>query len=738
MDFAYLLRVLLKRKWIVIGATVLAALIAYLVARDETKLYRSYSQFSTGFTTSDEVRVNPDSYNFMEADTKFNNVQVTASSPTVVSLLGYKLLIHDLTSPRPFRRLSDRDLQSPLVKSMDMEKAAQILQNKWETMSLLTSYLPDEKRLLELLDLYKYDYRSLSKFLVTYRMQHTDFMETDYESENPELSSYTVNQLFQEFIRYYKSIRSERSSESIDTLRSLVEKKKADLDAKNDVLRKAGLVDVGIESTSKFDLIRELETDLEGEKRKQTQIRYSLEQVNSQLRTSSAGTGTTAVTSPASSNNEILILGRQRDDAYRAYLASGSKDQTLLDTYNRYKDEYNEKVQNAQGPSTVVPDAGSQTRSDLENKKSNLTVDLAASTSNIASGQATIDSLKRSVISTSSKSAEVESLMKDADLANKEYLDAKSKYNDAMDLNSSAVNNFRQILVGQPAIQPEASKLAIVVALAGVSACLLSLLVIIFITYLDTSVKTPVIFDKMVGLKMISMINFMNIKGKKLSDVVAGNTAGTDHADKNRDNVFRELLRKLRFEIENSGKKVFLFTSTSKGEGKTTLIQALAYSMSLSKKRILILDTNFCNNDLTVQLNASPTLEQMEAYSNDENLLATVKAAATHIPGQTVYAIGCEGGDYTPSEILPRENLLLHLKSLTSMFDYVFLEGPPLNDFSDSKELAQHVEGVIAIFSAQHIIKQIDREAIGFFKGLNGKFLGAVLNKVELENVNVI
>ena len=733
MDFAYLLRVLLKRKWIVIGATVLAALIAYLVARDEQRLYRSYSQFSTGFTASDEVRVNPDSYNFMEADTKFNNVLVTASSPTVVSLLGYKLLIHDLTSPRPFRRLDDRDLQSSLVKSVDMEKAAQVLQNKWETMSLLTSYLPDEKKLLELLDLYKYDYRSLSKYLAIYRMQHTDFVEVDYESENPELSSYTVNQLFQEFIRYYKSIRSERSSESIDTLRSLVEKKKADLDVKNDALRKAGLVDVGIESTSKFDLIRELETDLEEEKKKQTQIRYSLEQVNNQLsRVSPAGPSTSANTAnSASSNNEILILGKERDQAYRDYINSGSKDQTLLDKYNRLLEEYNLKVQSAQGPSTVVPETGSQTKGDLENRKSNLTVDLAASNSNINSGQATIDSLRRSVVASSSKGAEVESLLKDADLANKEYLDAKSKYNDAMDANSSAVNNFRQILMGQPAIQPEASKLAVIVALAGVSACLLTLLVIVFITYLDSSVKTPVIFDKMVGLKLISMINFMNIKNKKLSDVVAGNAVSSDHAEKNRDNVFRELLRKLRFEIENSGKKVFLFTSTSKGEGKTTLIQALSYSMSLSKKRILILDTNFCNNDLTVQLNASPTLEQMEAYTSDATLLDKVKAAATHITGDMVYAIGCEGGDYTPS-------LLLHLKSLTSLFDYIFLEGPPLNDFSDSKELAQHVEGVIAIFSAQHIIKQIDREAIGFFKGLNGKFIGAVLNKVELENVNVI
>src|SRR5580698_5417281 len=237
MDFSYLLRVLLKRKWIIIGATVLAAVVAFFVTRDEKKLYRSYSQFSTGFTSTEEVRVNPETYNFMEADTKFNNVIVTASSPTVVSLLGYKLLLHDLTSPRPFRRLSESDLQTPLVKSVDMDKARQVLEAKWESMSLLTSYLPDEKKLLELLDLYKYDYKTISKYLAIYRLQHTDFIEVDYESENPELSAFLVNQAFQEFIRYYQSIRSERSSESIDTLRSLMEKKKLELDGKINALR---------------------------------------------------------------------------------------------------------------------------------------------------------------------------------------------------------------------------------------------------------------------------------------------------------------------------------------------------------------------------------------------------------------------------------------------------------------------------------------------------------------------
>ena len=141
------------------------------------------------------------------------------------------------------------------------------------------------------------------------------------------------------------------------------------------------------------------------------------------------------------------------------------------------------------------------------------------------------------------------------------------------------------------------------------------------LTYLDSSIKTPIVFQKTVNLKLISMVNFMDLKNKNLSDIVSNKEKGTNQNDRTNFNAFRESIRKLRYEIEHSGKKVFLFTSTKKGQGKTTLIQALSYSLSLSKKKILIIDTNFCNNDLTVQLNAEPILEKIVPYKADGKAL---------------------------------------------------------------------------------------------------------------------
>jgi Mrp family chromosome partitioning ATPase/uncharacterized protein involved in exopolysaccharide biosynthesis len=740
-----LFRVLLKRKWIIIGATLIAAFVAIWLTRNEPHKYRSLAQVSTGFTVSDEIRINNENFSFFEADVKFNNAIVTFTSPTVLSLLSYDLILHDLKSPNPFRYLSKQEQQIPLYQKIDKQKAAEVFRRKLETMSLLSSFKDDEKDLLELLGMYGYDYKSLNNNLTVARLQRTDYIQVEFESENPELSAYVVNDAFQQFLRYYKSVRSSRSLESIDTLQSLLDKRKQELDEKNAALRNAGIIDVGQENSSKLEQMMSLETTLTEEQSKQTNIQYSIQKVNQRLARLGVRTESTdpVSTAPDTENEQILLLRQQMNDAYLAYKNSGSSDPALLKKYETLKSQYQDRIATSTGSSrssttgSSVGAAGEDKASLLE-KKSDLEVDLKASSANIEAIQNKINNLKGNLVKDASKGAVVDAMLKEAELANKEYIAAKQKYSDAIDITTSSVNNFRQILQGQPAIEPEPSKRKLVIGMAAMSAFTVTVLIIISLTYLDSSIKTPQVFARIVNLRMISTVNLMNLKKKKLSSLITELDTTPDELANKRHNVFREALRKLRFELETSGKKTFLFASTKKGEGKTTLIQALAYSMSLSKKKILIIDTNFCNNDLTLQLNADPILEKIHPDKlNPRGLIDQVKYAAKPVEDSPyIFVIGSEGGDYTPSEILPRENLLHHLQALTAEFDYIFLEGPPLNDFTDTKELAHYVDGVIAVFSATHIIKQVDKQSLTFFHELNGKFCGAVLNMVNPENVN--
>jgi Mrp family chromosome partitioning ATPase len=511
-----------------------------------------------------------------------------------------------------------------------------------------------------------------------------------------------------------------------------MDKKKQELDVKNALLSKygGGTMEDG---TAILQTAGDLRKTLEDEKSKKTTKEYELQRVEQKLAAFNNTTATSTI-----SGADVLASKKAKDDAY-ADLQDDPNNKTKQDRYNKALANYLTAQKTwDDSRKTSTGDVPTETKTQLLDKKADIEFAIKSANANISNYTNEINLLEGRVTTTQNAVITVETLKKDRDQANTDYLAAQKRYNDALYSSGSAINNFRQTVMGQPAFEPEPSKRMLIVGSSGAAAFITCVLIIVFLTYLDSSIKTPIIFQKTVNLKLISLVNFMDLKNKKLEDIVANRNQSEAITDRNKFNAFRESIRKLRYEIETTGKKVFLFTSTKKGMGKTTLIEALSYSMSLSKKKILIIDTNFCNPDLTVQLNADPVLEKIiPLKANGVSLVDQVKKFSKDIGVGTVYAIGAEGGDYTPSEILPRENLLHHLQALTSEFDYIFLEGPPLNDFSDSKELAQYVDGVIAVFSATHIVKQIDKQSIAFFKELNGKFCGSILNMVDLKNITV-
>jgi len=719
----------MKRKWIIISATLIAAAVAYFLTLNQPNKFRSTAQVATGYTTYDPVRLNENADNFQQ-ETKFNNAVVTFKSPAVVNLLSYQLILHDLRQP-PFTVLKEEE-KKKAFQNISKDEAIRAFQNKLDSMQMLSPSINEDKKLLNILYVYGYDYGTLKDNLDVGRYQRSDFLNINYVSTEPTLSAFVVNTAYDQFIRYYGTNRGKTISQSVDTLKKIMDKKKQILDEKNRILQQAGIGSSELSSNGNLSIISNLENQLTSEKSKLATLQSDLRKVNQRL----ANLNTQPAENNNAINDEIIQLRTARNAAYADYLRTN--DQADYKKYTTLNDKYQQKVLSLR----TVNDKGTDPIADkveLQAKKTDLEIDIQSSSSFVSSLEGKINSLKAAVNSSGSNSGAIESLRQDADLASKEYIEAQYKYNSASDLGGLSVVNFRLAIPGQPSSSPEPSKRMLIISLAAFAAFFTTIAIIIFFTYLDSSVRTPLIFSKNVNLRLISLINFMNLRNKTIKDVIANTYTSTDSEDTNRNNTFRESLRKLRYEIEISGKKVFLFTSTKKGQGKTTIIQALAYSMSLSKKRVLIIDTNFCNPDLTVQLDAEPVLEKIIPQNfDDKNLVEEIKKHSKDLGIGSIYAIGSAGGDYTPSEILPRENLLHHLQTLTSYFDYIFLEGPPLNDFSDSKELVQYVEGVIAIFSAQDVIKQIDRQSITFFKELNGKFSGSILNMVDMKNVNVI
>ncbi|HYE53356.1 MAG TPA: Wzz/FepE/Etk N-terminal domain-containing protein, partial [Chitinophagaceae bacterium] len=310
MDLLYLFHSLMRKKWIIIFATIIGLAAGLAFAMTIKKTYTALAQYSTGFTMGQKVKIkSEEALNIFEIDFQFKNVIETFRSPTVLGMVGYNLLLHDLDSPEPFRKLTPEQLKLPQATAISKERTKQLLREKLLNLELLSNYVPEEKKVNDLLALYNYDQPSLMNSIVPERAMGTDYLNIWFKSENPELSAFVVNTAGAEFQRFFSKIYSTRTTESASKLDSLVTAKKRELDEKNKTYEKLreslGAPDIGGVSVAAMEVVKEATTRYTDESAKLNTLRSQLKSVEDQLASLGTGTGGSA---PVSNNGEILRL----------------------------------------------------------------------------------------------------------------------------------------------------------------------------------------------------------------------------------------------------------------------------------------------------------------------------------------------------------------------------------------------------------------------------------------------
>jgi polysaccharide biosynthesis transport protein len=717
MDLLTIIKILFKRKWIVLGIPFLATVAAVLLTSGYKRTFRSTAQLSTGFTISPEAKVVTERMNLYEVDVNFNNLIETINSPRVFTLLSYRLLLHDLEGKeKPFIDVTERKKKNSFLSQIDTAQILHLLHSKLDAMSVVDSYVDEERKIKQVLDAFGYDFESLVKVLSVARVKGTDYVSVVALTENQYLSAFMVNTLCEEFLRYNTSVITARSDEAVQTFARLVEQKKSELAAKNEELRlfksSNNLLNMSAESESKITQISQLETQRQDEDKNLRAIALQLDDVNQKINATKTGT-------PTVSNAEIVEIRKRISILNQQYISTGSSNRQLLDSLNALR----AKQQRMIAASQVAP---AQDVEALTNKKSELEIQQRIAQQNLTAVENLLERLRLNVGGYASKEAQIAALEREVNSASEEYRTAQEKYNKSLDVALANGNSIRQVLFGQPANEPEPSKRLIITGLTGISTFVLCILVIVLAEYIDVSIKSSSHFAALTDLNLVGMLNELDFEKTSLNELFRSNREQLSKAG----NVFRELLRKLRYEFEHQDKKVFLVTSTKPGEGKTSVVTALSLVLSFSGSRVLIVDMNFANNRLTRKFKTSSALET--AFQTKGKLPET-EITPTSI--ERVDILGCRGGNYSPNEILDREPLRAFFERVAAQYDYVFVEGAALNTYSDSKELSFFVEGVVAVFSAKSVLKQVDRESIEFFKTLGDKWVGAVLNEIKLENM---
>lgn len=751
MNIYYLINLIKRRLWLLIVIPIIGAAVAFMILSSLPQKYKSSAQLATGFTTDETVKLDDERFNAGKTTQDFNNLIEQMNSEQVVTLVSYHLIIHDLTSEVPFRTVdySDSELKKPTPE--EKQEMVKIYKEKLQSMELLSSFDPQELKLLEYLKLYKYNSFWLKETgLDISRIKNSDFISVEMVSADPSLSAFVVNTLCEEFIRYNRNLKSSLSDESVSLLARLVEEKKETLDARtkelNEFKSSNQVLNQKLENDLKLTQIAEYEAKKRAEEEKVQAMRLSIAQTKNKIRKTDVNDG--------ANNARVLELRDKINRLNRLYIDGGSNDPELEKSIADLRNELQIEMTRLGTEASMLDEA------ELQNQLDNYELQLDIAQSNLAGINNTLARLRSQIQTHNTKESTLDQLVAEVELASKEYNQALDKYNEYKNKSLILGSSLRQVKKGQPALEPESSHTLIITALAGISSFALCVVFIVMMEFVDFRIKTSDNFRKVTRLNLAGTINRIPTKNLKLNDIFNEQSRHPDLV------VFKQLLRKVRFELEATGSQSVLVTSTKMGEGKTFFILCLAYSLSLIKKKVLIIDTNFKNNGLTKLLLVKPNFHRLLESGDKNRASHLINAPAGHTSGEAAGAaepepplpdedqefsrkiiyptghknidiIGSNPSTNSPMEILAGRDFKKMLKTFEESYDYIIMEGAALNDFPDTKELVKYVDVVLPVFSAESTIKQADRESIAYLKTLDGRLMGSVLNKVENENLKI-
>jgi len=728
MDILYLLKVLLRRIWIILSIPLIAGLTAYFFTKDIERQYKSTSQISTGFTSSDQGPLSSDQrFNYRESVLKFNNMIETMNTEIVVSMLSYNLLIHDLKEATPFRTRN--------ITVNNKEQIIEILEFKIENFELLSSVAEEEKIINDLLISYGYANWIIKQELKIKRIGETDFIKVETQTENPYLSAYIVNVLAEEYIRFYNYAKVSSNDQSFLFYTNLVNEKKNYLDQKtselNSFKNESNIYNYGIESQSNLMQIADYERQRQEQQNEVYSLKKSFESISKKVNSFD--------NSQNANNSKILSLRSKINELNQIYIENGSKDKQLEASIENLRSQL--QVELARISEIQNDQQEAESMSSLITQREDIRLELNIAESKLASLNSTIASLRSKVSQIGSKEATLLALGKEVENATEEYLKAVDKANEAKSKLMVVTNTIKLMVRGQPNGYPVSSKAYMIIALGVFATGGLCVFVIIAIEFMDLRIKTPERFENFTSLKLSGIINDIQVKGLNLVELFKDNNLEDKKLE-----TYKHFVRKIRHEIDTSSAQSFLVTSTVEGSGKSFSILSISYSLSLINKQILIIDTNFRNNSLTkillakygiqnlitehadVKLLTGPDMEEKEDGEFMDNIISSTGIKSIDI-------IGSKVGISSPSEVFAGRNFHAIMEYLKTKYDYIFLEGAALNEYSDTKELISFVDRVIPVFSAENSIHQMDKDSLRYLKSLEGKLLGAILNKVDTKNL---
>ena len=175
--------------------------------------------------------------------------------------------------------------------------------------------------------------------------------------------------------------------------------------------------------------------------------------------------------------------------------------------------------------------------------------------------------------------------------------------------------------------------------------------------------------------------------------------------------------------------KVVAVTSSVKGEGKTTTVVNLGYTLARDfGKRVLLLDCDFVFPELKCFSETQPEYGLVDCCRNSNILVEEAMTSFTDIPCW-IMPTGAIGPGST--ELLKTGPLERVLSLLRDKFDYILINAPPILPVATMNVLEKHLDLVLLVVKANLTSQQDVKQALNSLRASNP--IHVILNCVPMQ-----
>jgi capsular exopolysaccharide synthesis family protein len=329
-----------------------------------------------------------------------------------------------------------------------------------------------------------------------------------------------------------------------------------------------------------------------------------------------------------------------------------------------------------------------------------------------------VETLKSDLLDLRRRSIQYNIFQRDVDTNRQLYDALLQRYKEIGIAGGVGVNNISIVDAARLPDRPSSPRPIINLLIALVLGLSAGLGLALALEQIDDAISDPSDLETAFGLPLLGTIP--NSKEDDLHVVLQDRKSQVSEA-------YMAVQTSLSFSTDHGVPKSLAITSTRPGEGKSTTAFAVAQSLARTGRNVLLLDGDMRAPSVHHLVGAGNERGLSNFLAGDDNLASLIQKT-----GDTNVSV-MSAGPQPPSaaELLASDRMDLLLRQLLATFDQVVIDSPPVVGLADAPLLASKVEGTIFVIESHDTKIGQARLAIARLKAAQAHLLGVVLTKFE-------